>query len=362
MEAPITMNARQAISEKIRELAPGSSGDPVQEALEGRRSAILHLLDDRGFLEVRGAAALKLLHGQTTQDVLSLDPGAGAFAFQLNRKARLEAPMVIRALTSNRVLVELPQERMAPTLETFAPFAMLDDCELADVTEDTLALHLSGPHADEVLRRCIEGEFVPELPPHHHQIAGIAGAQVRISPGPETGEKGWRLLVPLASAVDVASRILDEPSVGLGGPDSWTILTMEAGWPEWGRELHHARLVPECNLPEAISGAKGCYVGQEIIARIRTYGKVNRALTGLMSASLLPPGSSLETRDGGDAGMVMSSCHSPHRDTPIALAFVRKESLEPGTRLLAMGEGGPWEVEVSALPFVPRRFWLPAPG
>ena len=355
------MTTRDEASKAVRALSPADPFDPAEEALEGRRGAILHFLDDRGLIEIRGAAAPKLLHGQTTQDVLALDDGAGAFSLQLNRKARLQAPMVIRRLTSDRMLVELPLARLDPTCRTFAPFAMLDDCELVDVTPSTLLLHLSGPTSDEVIAASVEGDFTPELPPHHHQVVRCAGVEVRISPGPETGEKGWRLLVPTDAAAAVASRILEEAGTRLAGSESWRILTMEAGWPEWDRDLDDTRLVPECNLPWAVSTTKGCYVGQEIVARVRTYGKVNRCLMGLRAASLIPEGSPLETMDGGDAGEVTSSCLSPHLESPIALAFIRKTCWEPGTRVLALGEGGPWEAEVVSLPFVPHRFWLATP-
>ncbi|HGY92459.1 MAG TPA: aminomethyl transferase family protein [Planctomycetes bacterium] len=351
------MNTRDEASRAVRSLSPTEPSDPSAEALAGRRAAVLHLLDQRGLMEIRGRAAPKLLHGQTTQDILALDDGAGTFALQLNRKARLQAPMVIRRLASDRMLVELPVERLEPTFHSFAPFAMLDDCELVDMTASTLLLHLSGPSSDDVLAACVEGDFVPELPAYHHLSCRCAGVNVMISPGPETGEKGWRILVPADGAVAVASRLLEETDNRLAAQDSWRILTREAGWPEWGLDLDDTRLVPECNLPWAVSTTKGCYVGQEIVARVRTYGKVNRCLMGLRSTSLLPAGSLLQTMDGGEAGEVTSSCLSPHLESPIAMAFVRKTCLEPGTRVLAVGDGGPWEAEVTTLPFVPRRFW-----
>ena len=140
----------------------------------------------------------------------------------------------------------------------------------------------------------------------------------------------------------------------------WDAIRVAACVPEAGVELIPNETYPLEAGFERLHGVdfrKGCYVGQETVARIRTYGQVNKELRGLDSETIIPVGASLFTPDEKEVGSVTASAHSPHLDRPVALGYVHRSAMEPGTRLIARIDRTIIEAEVASLPFVERSAW-----
>lgn len=178
----------------------------------------------------------------------------------------------------------------------------------------------------------------------------IAGVPVRVAAYGFTGEEGFQLFAPASAEASVHEALLragDPMGAVEGDAALLELLRVEAGTPWLGRELDETVLPAEARLERAVSTTKGCYTGQEVVARLRTRGRVNHLLVGLRPASGDAPAAGTELRaDGRRVGEVTSAVRSP-RFGPIALGFVRAECAEPGTGLA-------WEagrVRVEALPF-----------
>ena len=333
-------------------------GDAAAEAVRLRAHAGLVALDAVAKLSVEGVNARKMLHGQLTNDINALDAGSGCYAAHLTPKGTMICDLILRCDDANRVVLDLDLEHGESMLAKLSRFAMLEDCVVEDQAADEARLLLAGPRAARILGSLLSSETELELPAYHHVQATILGHEIRIVARADCGESGFLLCLPPAGAEAVAEAILAaDEDLALVGVQAFDELRIEAGYPRWGRDLGPKNLPPECGIPHAISYTKGCYVGQETVARIKTYGQVNKDLRGLTSDTLLTEGARIVTYDEKDVGVVTSSTYSTALDRPIALGFVHRSANDPGERLLAIGDAhGPVEVTVVALPFVPRRF------
>jgi folate-binding protein YgfZ len=174
----------------------------------------------------------------------------------------------------------------------------------------------------------------------------------------EAGELGYELFCPAAGGADVwdAVRAAGTPA-GLEavGWQALNVLRVEAGIPWYGIDMDPSRIVLEVGLDDAISTTKGCYLGQEVVERASARGHVNRRLTGLrMDTAVVPPPGATVRSDGRDVGVVTSAVDSPALGRPVALAYIRRELLSPGTRVEVgdPGSAGPvLTAEVTSLPF-----------
>ena len=170
-----------------------------------------------------------------------------------------------------------------------------------------------------------------------------------------TASGGYDLIVPEPRSVDFWNLLLQAgESAGLqpAGLEAWNVHRMEAGIAWYGIDMDEARIPLEVGLEEAISYSKGCYVGQEVVARATYRGQVNRKLMGLLLSSGRPAhGGDKIYRDGQEVGWVTGGAYSPRLQRAIAVAYVRKESWEPGTTVGVESGGGRTDAEVTPFPF-----------
>jgi folate-binding protein YgfZ len=175
---------------------------------------------------------------------------------------------------------------------------------------------------------------------------------VTVARVPELGVDGFELLIP-ADGFDALWRLALDASAEPAGLAAWEVARVETGRPEWGLDIDDTTIPQEANFDElhAISYTKGCYTGQEVVARVHFRGHVNRHLRGLRAAGADPPptGAQLVDESGRPVGEVRTGVSSP-RLGGIALAMVRRE-VEPGATLSVRWDGGEGRAEVSALPF-----------
>jgi len=319
-----------------------------------RAAAMLADRSARGRMRVSGARAAELITGLVTNDVAALTPGHGLYAASLNPKGRVIADLRIFAL-DDHLLIDAPPRAYAgwqaavrkyvnPRL---APYrdesASLRDIGIFGLAARRVASALTG----------IAPEALEELAPYAHVAAELdGGALAHIARVPDLELEGYEIFVPVEAHAALWQRALAAGALP-AGLLAWEIARIEAGRPEWGIDIDESTIPQEANLDQlhAISYTKGCYVGQEVVARVHFRGHVNRHLRGLLCGRGEPPPekAALLDADGKQVGEVRSSALSP-RLGAIALAMVRREA-EPGTVLRAQWTGGEVAAEVRALPF-----------
>jgi tRNA-modifying protein YgfZ len=314
---------------------------------------------DRIRIEVSGPDRAKFLHNLTTNEVKRLAAGRGCEAFVTSTQGKTIGYVIILA-AEDRILVRSDPGGMELALPHLRKYGIFDDVAIEDRTAETFELHLAGAGADEVVRHA--GGQVPEPVEYAHSPAELAGCTVRVVRESPTGLPGLTLIGDRqgAAAVGEALRAAGQPA-GLTDLDLITFdsLRIEAGTPVFGKDVTPKNLPQEIGRDaRAISFVKGCYLGQETVARIDALGHVNQVLKGLVFApqsSCPSPGSPLES-DGKGVGVITSTVVSPARGCPLALALIRTSHATAGTPLRVESEPGTESITatVSDLPF-PRR-------
>jgi folate-binding protein YgfZ len=295
-------------------------------------------------LRVAGSDRVDFLQGMLSNDVKSLAPGAGCPTLLLNEQGRVVGDLVVLAESDAFALdgTTTSVDAAQPALERFI---VADDVELTPA-EDDRTLALLGPDAPAVAARV--GAPVPAAAYAHEvgDVAGIAVQTVRV-PGPGAG--GLLCHVASAAAPEL-TRLLVAQGAGAAGADAYEVLRIESGVPWHGRDVTAETLALEAPYEAAISFRKGCYLGQEVMERVTARGHVNRRLVGLTvdGASPPAPGTRLVAGDR-DVGLVTTAAWSWRLATVVALGYVRREHVEPGS-VLAVGDASGARATVRAFP------------
>jgi folate-binding protein YgfZ len=328
-------------------------GDPTAEYAALRTGAMLVDRSARVRLRLDGPKAAEMLTGLVTNDVVSLAPGHGQYAAALTPKGKIVADVRIFRDPFGVMFDAAPRARdgwmtmvrkyVNPRL---APFRDLSD-SLRDIG-------VFGPQARRLAATVsgVPSERLTQLAPYAHIAGDVAGEPALVARVPDLEIEGFELFVT-AAAFGSAWRALVREGGTPGGLAAWEIARVEAGRPEWGLDIDETTIPQEANLDDlhAISYTKGCYVGQETVARVHFRGHVNRHLRGLLCGHAdVPPLKALLFDDAGkQVGDVRSAVLSP-RLGAIALAMVRRE-VEPGTTVAVRWDGGEAQADVTRLPF-----------
>lgn len=297
-----------------------------------------------GGLRLAGADRVRFLNGLVTCEVKGLAEGEGAYGFVTSVQGRVLADVVVLAL-ADELWLEVPAGEEEAVANHLAKYLIADRVEIAALPAAPLTL--AGPGAAALLESFLGRGSLPADPWSHRPaaLAGLPGRLVRRGIAPVEAFDLW--LQPGAGAA-VRGHLVAEGAVP-AGPGTWDVLRVERGVPVFGRDFGADNFPQETGLGEqAVSYQKGCYLGQEIVARIHYRGGVNKALRGLRfpGAESPPPTGTPLLADGRPAGTVGTSVHSPTHG-PIALAILHNRANAPGTTLDF--EGG--TAEVVTLPF-----------
>lgn len=316
----------------------------------------------RSRLRVSGPDAAKFLHNVTTNDVKRLPVGRGCEAFVTSLKGRTLSFVSVLRL-SDSFLVRSDPEGLAPALPHMSKYGVFDDVEIDDEALESSEHHLAGPGAEAWLKSA--GATLPEgddLAVASTQISGLDVLCVRESP---TGRPGFTLIAfgedhaNLGEALQSAEA---ESKLVRLDDEIFEALRIEAGTPVVGREVTEANLPQEVGRDDrAISFVKGCYIGQETVARLDALGHVNRLIKGLrFPAAADGPapvvGAALQA-DGKDVGSITSVALSPGWDAWIGMGLVRVAHAKPGAELSWRDPetGEPRQAIVADLPMLPSR-------
>jgi folate-binding protein YgfZ len=291
--------------------------------------AALRELPGRGLIRATGADRVRFLNGMLTADVAKLATGAAAPALQLDRKGHVLADLWVLAEADSLLLDTAPGTE-AELFAVLEKHIIADDVALTSLTEGVREFALEGPGARDAAL-AIGGASPPA---GHFERADFAGASVLwLAEGSVTAE-GLRALAPRGIAAELARALalppLDEASA--------EVLRIAAAIPALGRDVTARNFPQEARLERAISFQKGCYVGQEIVARIASRGAVNRVLVKLRTDARVAPGASV-TIEGTSVGQVTSSAESLATGA-LALAYLKIEHAHPGQRVAIDAVGG----------------------
>ena len=298
----------------------------------------------RGRLALLGSDRVDFLNGQVTQNVHALKPGEGCLAFLVNARARAQA--LLRVYRSSEALqLEFDAGLTAAVVRRLEQFVIAADVQVVDLSESLGVWTLAGPRAESVLRTSgLRGSSGSEWPQGMGLVEAGDGTGIRIARGDRLGSAGFDLFVPVAAMVEVGERLLAAVRAvggGLCGGDAAEIRRVELGIPMYGADIDDSNLAPEVGLNDAaVSTTKGCYIGQEVISRIRTYGQVTRTLCRIRieGALVAPPRPRTPLVHGGkEVGYVTSAVRSPESGGVVGLGYVRREV--PDTAALTVCAG-----------------------
>ena len=303
-----------------------------------------------GKAEVEGRDRASFLQGMLSNDVKALTPGQGCAAAFLDAHGKVMALLRVYALT-DRLLLELPPGLTQKTLLLLDKYLISEKAAFEAMDEAYAVLSVQGPRAPALLARLAGAPM--DLAPHAHVEATLAGIATRVVQRSEFGARpGFFLWVApdampaLRAAVEGAGAAPVEPGVG-------EVLRVEAGEAAYGQDVDDSVILPETSLEHLVSYTKGCYIGQEVVARVKYRGHVNRALTGLtLDGDRVPaPGAPLFAGER-EIGRVTSAVRSLGLGVPIALGYVRREHLEPGSAVAVRIEEALVPARVTPPPFI----------
>lgn len=308
----------------------------------------------QALIEVRGPDRAGFLHNLLSNDIKRLTPGHGCQTALLTAGARLLAELLVVADAD--VLWLLCDANRAPVvLQTLERYRFSEEVSLTNHERRNAVLALQGPRALERLSPLM-GARSDLQHPGDHVVCSFHDVPLRLIHHTVTGEAGVLCLCPAEHAESIWTQLTQQKQVTRVGWEALNTARIEAGIPWYGIDMDESALLPETGLEAQLaSDAKGCYVGQEIVARMQTYGSASRKLMGLrFDGDQVPgPGDALE-HDGKEAGRVTSACFSPMRKQAIGLGWVKRGFYEPGTILELLRWGMRVQVTVTNRPVVPR--------
>jgi folate-binding protein YgfZ len=274
-------------------------------------------LSGRGEIRVTGEDRARLLHAMTTNQVQNLAPGMGSYAFFLSAQGKILTDAYIFAMPDYLLLDTEPDSREF-VKQHLDKYIIADDVELHDFTAETAVIAVEGPRAAEALNAI--GASTTHAPYtfvewNQHFIAHVS----------YTGGPGYRILLP----AEEKEKLIALLSVVEADLETAEVVRIENGRPRFGADITSSSIVQETRQMHAVNFSKGCYVGQEIVERVRSRGHVNKHLVSLtLDSKVVPVRGAKVTSDGADVGEITSAAYSPKFGSVVAIGIVRTEAAE----------------------------------
>jgi len=337
---------------------PDHYGKWIAEYQAVRQAVGLSDLSHRGKIRITGDDRVKWLQGLISNDILPLQPGQGRYSSFLTHKGKMLGYFRVYTL-SDSLWVEDVGEVGDATFQALRKFLLYGiKAKMENCAESWGLLLVSGPKACATVRAAL-GVEMSDLKPVSAISAKIGGHASLVLCTEETGEDDLEILLP-ADALSTAWERLMEAGAIYGiqavGGHAREALRIEAGLPKAGPDLNEEIVPPEANLEgKAFSLNKGCYPGQEVVARMDTYGNVRRHLVGLvMNGSIIPPRGTKIFSGDREVGWISSATQSPRLNAPIAFGFPLRDFSTVDTTLSVEIGGTRHEATVHPLPFYTR--------
>lgn len=332
-----------------------------------RRNIGLIDFSHRGKIRVKGPDSIKYLHGQVTQDIKKLPLDGACYAFVLTHQGAIVGDVNIYRTGVQELLIDTSEHCTQRVFDQLLRFAISDDVEIENITDNICHLGIQGPASLRFLLEQSQGVAADgKLQLKSVQEVSVGSIKVLVARqgGDQetgwTGEMGFDFFLEGQDAVLFCRTILDKGQpYGLEwvGSHAFDVLRLEAGIPLYGLDMNEDYLPLEVlpseeDVRRAISTDKGCYVGQEVVARIIYRGHVNRILAGMVFTGTNEPQPGRKLFKGDkEVGKVTSSLFSPSLGKVIALGYVPSLEKAPGTQFSVGEPDCPLLAEVFPLPF-----------
>jgi folate-binding protein YgfZ len=338
-------------------LVPARFGDAAAEYKAVRSTAGLIDRCDRGLIQLTGPDRLSFLQGMLSNDLRDIGPGEGQDAAVLNQQGKVLGD--VRVLRSeNSFYLDLWEAVKDKIIAHLNRHLVADEVEIADRSDGYGILSIEGPRSRALLRELVgEAELPARLAAH--VIVNLDGAAICIVHDSHMGEAGFDLIIPIAALRNIARKATDlGKRIGAlwVGTEAENTLRIEAGIPRYGTDITEDHLLLETGLEHAVSFTKGCYLGQEVVERIRSRGHVNKKLCGLLLDGEAPAraGDLIFAADK-NIGHVTSAVYSPALARPIVLGYLHRDFWTPGSKVSVDRGGESLTATVAGLPFVPSK-------
>jgi folate-binding protein YgfZ len=324
---------------------PAQSGTVTDELAALRSTCGVYDLADRAKIRLTGSDRVRWLNGMVTNNIRDLAQDRGVYAFLLNPQGHILGDM----LAFNRdesLLVETDRAQFDKILATFDHYIIMDDVDVANVSDSFASIGVTGPNSNAVLDTA--GIKVPSLEPL--QIVDLSWHDIPVSiiRGEREGDLSHEIWIAPEHALPLREALKSAGATPVGG-DALELYRIALGVPRYGRDIRERDLPQETEQTQALNFNKGCYVGQEIVERIRSRGNVHRKFTGFRIEGAPPaPGTKVQVQ-AKDVGEITSSAviPTPGSGQPVALGYLRREFAIPGKELEIAGA----RAIVSDLPF-----------
>jgi folate-binding protein YgfZ len=339
---------------------PASYTDPASEyAVVRDGGAGLIDLSSRGRIEVAGSEAVQFLNGLITNDVKALAENTWMHAAFPNVQGRLIALVRVLRLAGDKFLFDTEAVTHERVLKTLERFTLAGDFRVTDLTDETALISVQGARASQIINTTL-GEEAAQV--ERGQVGAVRWNDqlLHLIRATHTSEDGFDLFVGAADAVSLWDALTESGAQAVGF-DALDILRIEAGVARYGVEMDETNVVLEAVSDDAVSFTKGCYIGQEIIARIHWRGHVAKRLAGIIidETGDAKRDDKIRTPEGKEIGRLTSVAFSPRLNRMIALGLIKYDYLAPETSVRVVSGVTELAAHVAALPHV-RGSWYEA--
>jgi folate-binding protein YgfZ len=296
-------------------------------------------------IALTGGDRVRWLNGMVTNNIRDLAPGHGVYAFLLNPQGHILGDLYAYN-RGESFIIDTDQAQSEKLLATFDHYIIMDDVEVANISDKLTAIGVTGPKAREVMRAA--GFEIPELEPLQFVDVTRHNVPVTVVRNDNTSVESYEFWVS-PHQLTVVQDALTKAGATLVGTNAQEFLRIAAGIPRYGQDIRERDLPQETEQLRAVHFSKGCYIGQEIVERIRSRGAVHRKFTGFEVQGALPAVGTKIQADGKDVGEITSVASLPLADgeRSVALGYTRREIATPGKQLQA----GSTRLSVATLPF-----------
>jgi len=305
----------------------------------------VYALTSRAKISLTGSDRVRWLNGMVTNNIRDLEPGRGVYAFLLNPQGHILGDLYVYN-RGESLLVDTDLSQAEKILAVFDKYIIMDDVEVADVSATLSAIGIAGPKSRAVLQTA--GFEVPELKLLQFVESTWNQALVTLVRGDNPSVESFELWSTSGDSAKLGEALKKAGGKPVGNA-ALDLVRIAAGIPRYGVDIRERDLPQETEQERALNFSKGCYVGQEIVERIRSRGQVRRKFTGFDVHGPLPVSGSKIQVDGKDVGEVTSSASLPLRGSEhqVALGYIRREVATPGKKV----EVGGGAATVANLPF-----------
>lgn len=296
---------------------------------------------NRGKIRLSGKECFKFMQGMLSNDVMNLDSGRGVYATLLNVKGKMLADLYLYK-DGDQAFIDLEQGLNHSVCDLFLKYRLSYKAKIEDVTDRYIQLYFIGPKSTEFLSTLFD-EDLSKLDNLNFIKKKIEDVELFVTNVRRSKEQGFDMYIPVDSAYTVRNLLIKKHG-GLEpkfiGIQTYEVLRIEAGIAKYGVDMNDSTIPIEAGLWDGLNFEKGCYIGQEVIARIKWRGRVNRHLVGLeIEGETTADSQDKIYNEEKVIGFVTSSVYSYGRNKIICMAYIRREFKEPQTEVYVLIDG-----------------------